>query len=66
MSFRERLFIGCKAHIGGKDSLLSKLHPDAQTNLGKILDKRRSTFWGETPVVFRSRKYKHAGEVRDE
>jgi len=67
MAFREKLFVaGSRAAREGKHGLESKLHADAQADLGKILEKRRNTFWGETPILFRSRKHKHGGEVRDE
>lgn len=53
MSFRERLFI-------------DRLVPDAKKTLGRMLLKRKEQVLGNTPVVFRVRKYKHAGEIRDE
>jgi hypothetical protein len=53
MSFREKLFI-------------DKLFWQAKKTLYQVLTKRRQTFWGETPVVLRTRKYKYAGEVRSE
>jgi hypothetical protein len=53
MSFRERIFI-------------DKLAKDGKMALDTILRKRRSTFWGGTPVVVRVRKYKVAGEIRNE
>jgi hypothetical protein len=53
MSFREKLFI-------------DKLYWQAKKTLYHVLSKRRQTFWGETPVVLRTRKYKYAGAVRSE
>lgn len=53
MAFRERLFV-------------ERLVGDTKQTLQRIFSKRRKTFWGETPILFRVRKYKHAGEIRDE
>ncbi len=53
MSFREKIFI-------------DQLHKDAKITLSRLLSKRRSVFWGETPILFRIRKYKVAGEVRSQ
>jgi hypothetical protein len=38
---------------------------DAKITLESIMRKRRGTFWGQTPVLLRVRRYKVAGEVRD-
>lgn len=53
MSYREVLFV-------------DKLAKDAKLTLHKLLQNRRGTLWGETPVLFRVRKYKVAGEIRNE
>uniref|UniRef100_A0A7S3QJM9 Ribosomal protein L28 n=1 Tax=Dunaliella tertiolecta TaxID=3047 RepID=A0A7S3QJM9_DUNTE len=68
MAFREKLFVAASraAKEGQQHGLPPNLHADAKLNLSKILEKRRNTFWGETPILFRSRKYKFGGEVRDE
>ncbi|KAF5841372.1 hypothetical protein DUNSADRAFT_13240 [Dunaliella salina] len=68
MSFREKLFVAASkaAKEGQQHGLPPKLHADAKLNLNRILEKRRDTFWGETPILFRSRKYKFGGEIRHE
>jgi hypothetical protein len=53
MAFREKLFI-------------DRLIKDDRISLGMLLRKRRSMFWGGTPITLRIRKYKVAGEVRQE
>lgn len=53
MSFREALFI-------------DKLVPGAKETFARLILKRRDYVLGNSPVVFRVRKYKQAGEIRDE
>lgn len=63
MSWREKLFVAAAA---SGPELQARLHATAKEDLAHILANRRHQFLGETPVVLRSRKYKHGGEVRDE
>ena len=68
MAFREALFVAGKAAAKKQaaNSIEHKLHATAKDDLGKIRDTRRNTFWGQTPIVTRTRQYKNAGEIRDE